>query len=85
MCCIRIERASNGYVVHATDPKIAAENQKPNSKWKDSDREYVFKELGAALEFIEKIAEIALPLDPEPPDPFSKAFNAAVKGGEDKD
>ena len=77
--CIRIKRDMNGYEVHATDPKIAAENEKPNSKWHDADREYNFKTVKEALAFVEKIADIALPLDPGPPDPFAKAFDDAVK------
>jgi hypothetical protein len=85
MCCIRIERAENGYTVSAIDPKIAAENDKPGSKWRDPNREYVFKTIGEVMAFVEKIADIALPVETSSPDPFSKAFNAAVRGGEDKD
>jgi len=84
MTSICIERIQNGFTVTATDPKIAAENEK-SSKWKDSRREYRFDSVAAVCKFIEKIAEEALPVDPAPPDPFGKAFDAAVKATSDND
>lgn len=79
MCCIRIERTSGGFEVSATDPKIAEENAKPNSKWRDSCRKYPFKTVAEVTAFIGKIAATALPLEDSPPDPFAKAFEAATK------
>ena len=87
--CIRIERVENGYTVQATDPKIAADNQKsgPDHKWRDPEREYVFKTCKEACDFIERIADKAMPLDPAPPDSFASAFDAAIKydKADDKD
>lgn len=82
--CIRIERVENGYTVCATDPKIAENNKKPNTPWRDAEREYVFKTIGEAVTFISKIADKAMPLDPAPPDSFASAFDAAV-ASDDKD
>lgn len=77
---IRIERIDNGYIVRATDPKIASENDKPGPRnWRDPDREYTFKTCKEACDFIERIAEKAMPIDPAPPDPFASAFDAAIK------
>lgn len=79
MCCIRIERTASGFKVCATDPKIAEENAKPNSKWRDSSREYSFKTVEEVATFVKKIAPTALPIEDSPPDPFAKAFEAATK------
>lgn len=79
MPCIRIERDQNGFTVSATDPKIAEENQKPNSKWRDTERRYNFADIAGAARFIERIAEKAMPLETTPPDPFAAAFTAALK------
>lgn len=79
MPCIRLERAENGYTVCATDPKIQADNDKPGpTNWRDPEREYVFTTLKAALGFIEKIADKALPVEDSPPDPFASAFKDAA-------
>lgn len=81
MSCIRIHRAENGYSVCATDPVIIKWNEKNPGKWKDPEREYVFdgeKALADALEFVEKIAEKALPVEPAPPDTFADAFKEAA-------
>ena len=73
MGCIRIERAQNGFTVTVRDPKIVAENEKPNSKWKDADREFVFDDLAKAMRFVEKVADAALPKEVQT-STFDKAF-----------
>lgn len=81
MSCIRIERAQNGYSVSATDPAIQKWNDAHPGKWKDCTREYVFDgedALKDALEFIESIAEKALPVEPSAPDSFAEAFKKAA-------
>ncbi len=77
MACIRIERAQNGYTVTVRDPKIAAENDKPNTKWQDADREFVFDDLAKAQRFVEKVADIALPKE-QHTSSFDKAFADAT-------
>ena len=63
MCSVKIERAVNGYEVCLTDPKIAAENAKPNGKWRDPEREFVFDDIEGVLDFLEKNLDKALPMD----------------------
>lgn len=85
MPCIRIERVQNGYEVSAIDPKVRAENDKPNSKWIDPERQYVFKTIQEVNAFVEKIEKIALPLVPNPPDSFAAAFDQAVADDDDEE
>ena len=70
---VRIERLANGYEVTLRDPKIVKENAKPNSKYRNSTREYVFKTLPELLAFLKKNLDKALP-----PDEFGSAFDSAV-------
>ena len=77
MGCIRIERAQNGYTVTVRDPKIVADNDKPNAKWQDADREFVFDDLDKAQRFVEKVADIALPKE-QHTSSFDKAFADAT-------
>lgn len=84
MCCIRLARAQNGYTVTVRDPKIAVENRKPNSKWTDPDREFVFEDLAGALRFIEKVADVALP-EEQHTTVFDKAFADATAATDKED
>lgn len=76
--CVRIERMANGYEVEINDPKIVAENQKPNSRWRDPQVSFSFNKIEDLLEFLKKSLEKALPLDE-----FESAFIKALV--EDKD
>jgi hypothetical protein len=84
MGCIRIERAQNGYTVTVRDPKIMLENEKPNSKWRDADREFIFDDLAKAERFIEKVADVALPKE-EHTSSFDKAFAEATAATDKED
>lgn len=75
---IRIERAVNGYEVEMTDPKIAAENRKPNSRWKDPEVCFVFKTVEEVLGFLKSNLDKALPMDE-----YETSFDAALKESED--
>lgn len=77
--CVRIERASNGYTVCVTDPKIVEANRKrdsskgPYTPYKDPQREYIFDDIKKVLSFIEKNLDKALPKDD-----YSSSFDAAA-------
>jgi hypothetical protein len=70
---IRIERLTNGYEVTVRDPKIVAANNKPDSKYRNPTREYVFTDVKSVLAFLEKNLDKALPADD-----FASSFDAAV-------
>lgn len=74
----RIEKLENGYTVSVTDRKIEAENRKPRSAYRDSQREYAFKDLKSALKWIaENEAELA-PAKPSPESEYTGAWNEAT-------
>lgn len=81
---VRIERMANGYSVCVRDPKIIAANAKPNSRYRDPEREYVFKTCEQVLAFLDKNLDKALPLDD--PDPtFDSSWDKAAKEAEKED
>lgn len=77
--CVRIERASNGYTVCVTDPKIVAANRKRDSSkgdytpYKNPQREYIFDDIKKVLSFLEKNLNKALPVDD-----YTSSFDEAV-------
>ena len=78
--CVRIERATNGYVVSMKDPKIAAANLKRSNKsdfstpWQEERREYVFTDLAAVTKFLTANLDKALPkVD------YDSSFDSAVE------
>lgn len=80
---VRICRVQNGFEVSLSDPEIVKANQKRDSAkgavapWRDSQKTYVFKDMKAALSFVEKTAEKALPK--EEVDSFDTAYDKAAK------
>lgn len=78
--CIRIERERNGFSVSATDPAIAAENDKrceggsTSQPWKDPSVEFQFDTKEQVLAFLTKAMDIALPADE-----YSSAFDKLAK------
>lgn len=83
MCCIRIERAVNGFTVCVQDPKIVANNQKEGTKWEDASREFVFPDKEKALKFVETNWDKALPEKPQKPSSFDAAFKEAIADEKD--
>lgn len=83
--CIRLNRAENGYTVCVRDPAIVLNNDKPNTPWRDPEREYVFESMKGALAFIEAIADKALPKNATPKDSFADAFDKAAAAQDDDD
>ena len=77
-CVIRIERAVNGYEVEMTDPKIRAENMKPNTKWRDPEVSFVFKTVKEVTDFLVANLDKALPMDE-----YETSFTKALKEGDD--
>jgi len=77
--CCRIEKAVNGYTVCLQDPKIREANGKANSKWKDPNREYVFRTVKEVMTFLEKNLDKALVADE-----YSSSFDTASAAA-DKD
>jgi hypothetical protein len=78
--CVRIERATNGYTVNVSDPKIREANQKrDNSKggvyapYRDPNKEYIFTDIKTVLAFLEKNLDKALPKDD-----YGSSFDAAI-------
>ena len=78
--CVRIERATNGYVVSMQDPKIKASNEKRRAKndystpFMDDRREYVFTDLAAVTKFLTANLDKALPkVD------YDSSFDSAVE------
>lgn len=84
MACIRIERATNGFTVAMTDPKIEAANNnaeiKRNGKWKNPTKEYVFETWAATIAFVTKNGEKALPADD-----YDSTFDLAASAGDNGD
>ena len=76
--CCRIERATNGYTVCVSDPKIREANAKPNSRYKDPSCEYVFKTIEEVLAFLKKNLDKALVSDS-----YSNTFEVAVAADKD--
>jgi hypothetical protein len=77
---LRIERAANGYVVTARDPKIEKANQSENHKgpWRDPEREFIFDTLDKTLAWVKANIDKALP-----DDDYSSAFDDAAMEDED--
>ncbi len=71
--CCRIEKAVNGYTVCLQDPEIRKSNAKPNSKWRDPSREYVFRTVKEVMAFLEKNLDKALVADE-----YSSSFDTAA-------
>lgn len=78
--CVRIERATNGYTVNVSDPKIREANNKrdigskgPYAPYRDPNKEYIFTNIKTVLAFLEKNLDKALPKDD-----FGSSFDAAV-------
>jgi len=81
---IKLKRAENGYMVCVSDPAIVKANEKSTGAWKDPERQYVFETLKAAMNFIEAVADKALPKD-ETKDPYADAFDAAAETEDNDD
>jgi hypothetical protein len=81
MSSLRIERATNGYVIRVRDPKIEKANttRKDNSPWRDPEREFVFDTLDKTIAWIKANIDKALP-----DDDYSSAFDMAVTEDDDE-
>lgn len=80
---VRICRVQNGFEVSLSDPEIVkANNKRDTSKgavipWRDSQKTYIFKDMGTTIAFLEKTAELALPKEEK--DSFDTAYDKAAK------
>jgi hypothetical protein len=73
-----IERAENGICVCVDDPVIRKANAKPNAKWQDPEKEYVFPSLDKALKWVKENADKLSPMEDEgPASQFTSAWNEA--------
>ncbi len=85
-CVIRIGFTNNGFEVEALDPKIATENAKPKTSWKDPWVCYSFTTKDQVLEFVEDAMDIVKPIRTQQSTTFEAAFKEATSGVEnDKD
>lgn len=75
-CILRVEKLTNGYEVEIHDPKIAEENMKPKSHWKDPWKGYAFKTSGEVSAFVGAVLDKITP--PSSEDEFAAAFKAAT-------
>jgi hypothetical protein len=70
---VRIERATNGYIIHARDPKIEAENRKPKTPYRDSQVDILCKTTEEVMSWLKKNLDKAMPADKS----YDTAFAAA--------
>jgi hypothetical protein len=74
-----IERAANGFTVCVEDPAIRKANGKPNTRYQDPEREYVFPTLDKALKWIKENADTLAPMpDEDDSSSFTAAWNQAT-------
>jgi hypothetical protein len=74
-----IERVENGFEVCVSDPAICKANAKPNGKYQNPEKEYVFPDLNKALKWIKDNADTlcAVP-DEDDQSSFTSAWNQAT-------
>ena len=58
---VRIERATNGYIIHARDPKVEAENRKPKSEYRDPSVDILCKTTTEVMSWLKKNLDKAMP------------------------
>jgi hypothetical protein len=76
-----IERVENGFEVCVTDPAICKANAKPNARYQDPEKEYVFPTLEKALKWIKANADTLCAMPEDDKSSFTAAWNEAkIKG-----
>ena len=71
---VRIERATNGFIIHARDPKIEAENQKSKGGvWKNSQVDILCKTTEEVMSWLKKNLDKAMPADKSYDTAFAEA------------
>jgi hypothetical protein len=70
---VRIERATNGYIIHASDPKVVAANGKPKTSWKDPHVDILCKTIEECLSWLKTNLDKALPADKSYDTAFAEA------------
>lgn len=76
-CVARIDKLINGYTVEIYDEKVAEENRKPKSDWKDPWKEYAFSTADEVKDFIGKHLDALKPA-PAADVEYADAFKAAT-------
>lgn len=76
-CCLRINRAVNGYVVSYDDPEIRRRNRNNNddTPWEDPEKSLVFSDKDTLVEGIASLVDAL----PEPENTVSTEYEAAFK------
>lgn len=77
---VRIERATNGYIIHARDPQIVKANAKPNSKWRSPEVDILCKTIEECLSWLKLNLDKAMPAEKS----FDTAFAAAIVEDDDE-
>ena len=77
---LRIERASNGYIIHARDPKIEEANRKPKGDYKDPNVDILCKTSAEVLSWLKKNLDKAMPAGKS----YDTAFAAAAVEDDDE-
>jgi hypothetical protein len=73
MSNVRIERATNGFIIHARDPVIAKSNEKSKGVYKDPDVDILCKTSAEVQSWLKKNLDKALPVGTS----YDTAFAAA--------
>ena len=79
---VRIERATNGYIIHARDPAVAKANAKSKGgEWKDPNVDILCKTIEECLSWLKVNLDKAMPADKS----YDTAFaEAAVEDDDDE-
>jgi hypothetical protein len=78
---IRIERATNGYIIHARDPAVSKANAKSKGEWKDPNVDILCKTIPEVMSWLKKNLDKAMPADKS----YDTAFaEAAVEDDDDE-
>lgn len=77
-CIARIDRLTNGFTVEVWDEKIAAENRKPKTDYKDPWKEYAFSSKEEVIAFLTAHLD-SLKAPPGPEVEYADSFSEATK------
>lgn len=70
---VRIERATNGYIIHARDPKVVEANNKSGSKYRDPSVDILCKTIEECLSWLKKNLDKAMPAEKSYDTAFAEA------------